>query len=290
MTILRTFYRFLLLDGVVKHDPTVTLQNPKKELILPRALTQEQVNALLKRAGHGEKHPLYRARNAAVLEVLYAAGLRVGELVRLKMSDINLNGRTVFVCNGKGEKDRICPLGLPAVRALREYFELRRAFLWKRKGQLSPLAFVAVKRFMLDVGQWEYTFRDNAETGRTQIFRPVQSEKAISRSTVARVLLDACVPLGFRATPHMLRHSCATHMLENGSDLRTIQEILGHADISTTQIYTHVSIGHSRKQLQEHHPRAGASFKDQRCVRPWSIDRPFQIVEKVGQILPQKQA
>lgn len=255
VSILRGFYRFLLLDRIIDRDPTLTLERPKQWKVLPRALSETQVEALLKQAGRVSSTPLLRARDRAIAEVLYASGLRRSELCKLKMSDFNLKERILIVCNGKGEKDRLCPLGRPAACAVREYFELRRAFMGRDKRGMSPFAFVAARKYDHTQDGWEVSSVDDQGNERTRVCYFVKSEKSIGKSVVGRVISDACRGLGFKATPHTLRHSCATHMLEHGADLRTIQEILGHSDISTTEVYTHVSRLHMRHQYQ-HHPRA----------------------------------
>ena len=242
VSMLRQLYRYLLLSKLISRDLTVTLDAPKQWKVLPRALAQDQVVQLLAAAGAGctQCKPILAARDSAVLEVLYATGVRVSELARLHVADVNLSARTVFVRSGKGDKDRIVPMGMRAVEAVREYLNLRKEHLDCRP--LSPFVFVSVY------------------------------ERPLTRATILHSVAEVGKLLGLHLTPHMLRHSCATHMLENGADLRTIQEILGHADLSTTEVYTHVSMKHLRNEYRLHRPRAAAPSTNPRGLkRPWMV-------------------
>jgi integrase/recombinase XerC len=175
-----------------------------------------------------EKHPA-GARDRAMLELLYGAGLRVSELCNLDLGDLTLTENTVRVRAGKGRKDRIVPIGSYALAALASYLELRPALRHPRSGLQDPVALFL-----------------NRRGGR------------ITVRSVARLVDRGCLEAGTRArvSPHALRHSCATHMLDGGADLRTIQEILGHASLQTTQRYTHVSIDHLLRVYDASHPHA----------------------------------
>ena len=275
LSVLRHFYKFLLLDRLVKHDPTLEIDSPKQWKVLPKSLAHSEIDAMLKAAGRRDvadyvstekdeadpkkdqgdaqqdrgnsqkdrRHDglekqnsrvasggrsgdrkLARAmaqRDQAMLEVLYAGGLRVSEVVNLKLEDLKLEMGHVLV-RGKGDKERLVPLGRAAQEGTREYLAEGRETLLK--GRVSAMLFV----------RWG--------GGRLTRQRVWQMVKAASAS-------------GRHASPHMLRHSCATHMVENGADLRTVQTILGHADISTSQIYTHVALDRLKTVYRKFHPR-----------------------------------
>lgn len=219
---LRAFYQFMLRENYISSDPTANLESPKLERKLPRVLTVKEVELLLQQP---DLHLPAGLRDRAMLEVLYATGIRVSELVNLRMEDVNLE-MGYLRCLGKGDKERIIPLGRMAVRAVRDYLlharprllaqpQERTLFLNHQGGKLTRQGFwKIVKRYA----------------------RAARIEKDI--------------------TPHTLRHSFATHLLENGADLRSVQEMLGHADISTTQIYTHVTKGGLKEVYARAHPRA----------------------------------
>ena len=164
-------------------------------------------------------------RNRAIFEVFYAGALRVSEVVNLRMEDIKLEMGYVLV-RGKGDKERIVPLGRAAAESLTVYLREARSVL--AGGKSSPLLFLS------------------------------QGGKGITRQRIWQMVANASPQAGRHASPHMLRHSCATHMVENGADLRTVQTLLGHADISTTQVYTHVALDRLKSVFQKHHPRAKA--------------------------------
>ena len=164
-------------------------------------------------------------RNHAMLEVFYAGALRVSEIVSLRMEDVKLEMGYVLV-RGKGDKERIVPLGRSAQQSLTDYLRDARPVL--AAGKTSPFLFIA------------------------------QGGKKITRQRVWQMVSATSAQTGRHASPHMLRHSCATHMVENGADLRTVQTLLGHADISTTQVYTHVALDRLKSVYQKHHPRAKA--------------------------------
>jgi integrase/recombinase XerD len=228
LSALRHLYRYLLLDKMVEHDPTLNIDSPKQWKVLPKALARDEMEAMLRRPGrvaNGREGEAIAARNRAILEVFYAAALRVSEIVGVKLEDLKLDLGYVLV-RGKGDKERIVPLGKGAQDALTQYLKDYRQIL--TKGKTSPLLFL----------------------GR-------RAEK-LTRQRIWQMVRAASADAGRHVSPHMLRHSCATHMVENGADLRTVQTILGHADISTTQVYTHLALDRLKNVYQKHHPRAKA--------------------------------
>lgn len=241
LSALRHLYRYLLLDKKIEIDPALNIESPKQWKVLPKALARDEMEATLaaplgrhSNSGGNTKLALALAhRDCAMLEVFYAGALRVSEIVNAKLEDLKLEAGYMLV-RGKGDKERVVPLGRSAQEALREYLKQGRPDLaaGKRSGAVStnnsPLLFIA---------------RGGRKLTRQRIWQMVRAASAGS---------------GRVASPHMLRHSCATHMVENGADLRTVQTILGHADISTTQIYTHLALDRLRTVYQKHHPRAKA--------------------------------
>ncbi|WCK55962.1 site-specific tyrosine recombinase XerD [Aneurinibacillus sp. Ricciae_BoGa-3] len=219
---IRAFYQFLLREKFIDHDPSVNLESPKIEKRLPQVLSVHEVELLL----NGPKLDVPAGkRDKAMLELLYATGIRVTELVSLEVTDINLSMGFVK-CMGKGSKERIIPLGRLAVENVRSYIERGRPYLIKRAGE-NALFLNHHGRRLSRQGFW----------------------KIIKKyALVARIDKEI--------TPHTLRHSFATHLLENGADLRSVQEMLGHADISTTQIYTHVTRSRLKEVYAKAHPRA----------------------------------
>ena len=218
---LRTFHKFLVREKITKDNPTDQVVSPKSLTTLPHTLAPLDVESLLS-SPKGESPLAWRDR--AMLEIIYATGLRVSELVSLKLSDLQMDVGylTAF---GKRSKQRIVPLGESAIAALQEYLQNGRPGLEKQKGS----HFLFLNRSgegLTRQGFWKIIKRRALEAG-------------ISQSI----------------TPHTMRHSFATHLLENGADLRSVQAMLGHADISTTQIYTHVTRERLRKMHAEHHPR-----------------------------------
>ena len=216
LSAVRSFYRHLVREEVIAADPTSNLPAARILRRLPAVLSVEEVAHLLAQPDAGTARGL---RDRAMLEVLYATGLRVSELVGLKRGDINLD-LGLLRCLGKGAKERIVPVGRPAVEAVRAYLAGRR--------DAAPALFLGNKG------------------------RP------ITRVAFWRIVRRYARQGGIRAaiSPHTLRHSFATHMLEGGADLRAIQELLGHSSITTTQIYTHVSLDHLREVYRAYHPRA----------------------------------
>lgn len=215
---LRTFFRWMCREGLIDRNPARTLLSPRPERRIPAHLEEAEVKALLDLPGEG----VIAVRGRALLELLYATGLRCAELVSLDTGDVDLHARMVRVV-GKGRKERVVPFGSPAGNALRAWLALR-AHLSTR----SDAIFV------------------NHNGGRL-------TDRSV-RLLVARRVRQ--VALAKRVSPHTLRHSFATHLLERGADLRAIQELLGHSSLSTTQRYTHVDMHHLLKIYRKTHPRA----------------------------------
>ncbi|GAA0364035.1 site-specific tyrosine recombinase XerD [Bacillus horti] len=219
---IRAFYQYLFRDQLIKHDPTVHLETPKIERRLPQVLSATEVEALLAAPEHA---PAFGQRDRAMLEILYATGMRVSELTSLNVEDVHLQMEFVK-CMGKGSKERIIPLGQIAVNAVETYMLSGRAQLLRSKKE-KALFLNHHGRRLTRQGFWK-------------IIKKYAKEANIKKEI----------------KPHTLRHSFATHLLENGADLRSVQEMLGHADISTTQIYTHVTKTRLKDVYSKTHPRA----------------------------------
>ncbi|WP_096270517.1 site-specific tyrosine recombinase XerD [Paucisalibacillus globulus] len=219
---IRQFHHFLLREEIVNHDATLHIETPKKERKLPDTLSVEEVDKLLNING---TTPL-DIRNKAMLELMYATGLRVSELVSLKTDDLHLTMGFVR-CFGKGSKERIVPLGDVAEKAVENYLQYSRQNLLKKNRDERVLFLNQHGRPMTRQGFWK-------------ILKKLTTNAHITKDI----------------TPHTLRHSFATHLLENGADLRAVQEMLGHSDISTTQIYTHVTKTRLKDMYKSFHPRA----------------------------------
>ena len=218
---LRSFFRFLVLSGYLKTDATTQLTTPSTWLALPKFLTVAEAEALLQ--APDEKKPR-GLRDRAMLEVLYGSGLRVSELATLKTAEINLEDG-FLVCRGKGGKERIVPLGRSSCRAIRRYLD-----------EVRPLV---------------------DPDGREELFLSRRG-RPFTRQGLWKLLRQHAAKAGLSAkiSPHVLRHSFATHLLERGADLRSVQLMLGHSQITTTQIYTHVSRERLRRVYDKFHPRA----------------------------------
>jgi len=223
---LRSFYKFLMRRGLISINPLSTIRTPKQEKRLPKCLDLEQIQKLLDTPGDGD---LLAARDKAMLEVLYSSGIRVSELVELEMGDLDLHEGVLRV-RGKGRKDRLTPIGSQAIKALQRYFELR-----VTEGRATPPL-----------------------TGRVFLNKHGGSLSTRSvRRKLDKYLSMAGLDPGI--SPHTLRHSFATHLLNNGADLRSVQELLGHQSISTTQVYTHLTTTRMKQVYDQAHPRANAS-------------------------------
>jgi integrase/recombinase XerD len=218
---IRGFYRFLVQEKILRKDPARLIDLPKSGLKLPHVLSRTEMELLLNAPDTDKPIGI---RDAAMLELLYAAGLRVSELVKLKIQDINLEAGFVRIF-GKGSKERIVPIGSHAREKINTYLKTARSQRLKQRS--SPYLFVArAGKPMTRQGFWKLLRRYALQAG-----------------------------LNKKITPHSLRHSFASHLLEGGADLRAVQIMLGHVDISTTQIYTHVTRDHLKKLHQKFHPR-----------------------------------
>lgn len=219
---IRQFYRFLNRQGIISKNPLVSIQNPKTWKTLPTILSYSQIEALLIQPD--VKTPL-GIRDKAMLELLYATGLRVSELINLKLTNLRLQPG-YLICMGKGEKERAVPIGKSALAELQNYLVIGRAQLLKSK----EISIIFVNRY----------------------------GSKLTRQGVWKILKGYCLRAGIKenVSPHILRHTFATHLLENGANLRVVQTLLGHADISTTQIYTHLALDKIKKMYKQYHPRA----------------------------------
>ena len=223
---LRGIYKFAMMEGMVTTDPTENLESPKIRSSLPTYLRVEEIDKLLEAPNLATPIGL---RDRAMLEVLYSTGLRVSELLNLRISDIDMRVGCVR-CIGKGDKERLVPIGRKAIEAVEQYL-----------AQARP-------KFA----------RPSSPPPHNQVLFLTRNGRRLSRVGIWKILHDYGVRLGLRGrlTPHKLRHSFATHLLERGADLRSVQLMLGHADISTTQIYTHVVEERLKQIYKAHHPRA----------------------------------
>jgi len=219
---IKSFYQYLVRERYLENDPAANLESPKLEKKLPKVLTILEVEELLKQPSGLLPAGL---RDKAMLELLYATGIRVSELISLNISDVNLE-MGYIKCYGKGAKERIIPLGSIAVKCVQDYLAKGRSKLIRTYEEASLFVNHHGNRLTRQ-GFWK-------------IIKKYAHEAAINKEI----------------TPHTLRHSFATHLLENGADLRSVQEMLGHADISTTQIYTHVTNNHLKEVYDKAHPRA----------------------------------
>jgi len=223
---LRQFYLFLLQENVRGDDPTSRLDAPKRARALPKTLSVEEIERLIAAAEN--------ARDKAIIELLYGAGLRVSELVSLPLRTAPRPGQEHMIIEGKGGKERLVALGRPALAALEAHLAERAGLLPKKEAQREKAA------------RWLFP-SSSAADGK------------LTRRRVAQILEAAAVKTGIspaRVSPHVLRHAFATHLVEGGADLRTVQTLLGHADIATTQIYTHVAEGRLKTLVETAHPLA----------------------------------
>jgi integrase/recombinase XerD len=222
ITTLRNFHKFLLEQNAIENDPTEFLASPKQWATIPKFLNAGEIAQLLEAPSANDPAGL---RDRAMLQLLYASGLRVSELCGVQLSDVERNLGVIRV-TGKGNKQRLVPVGFSALQAIEAYLENGRPLILKRRP--SKYLFVTARGGKLTrQGFWKLLGNHGIKAG------------------ISRTL-----------TPHVIRHSFATHLLEGGADLRSVQTMLGHADISTTQIYTHVVRGRLRETIDKHHPRA----------------------------------
>jgi len=221
--------KYLLIEKVISEDPTENLQSPKKWERLPKALSIDQMKEILSTSstprGQGKKsiHGALFFRNSTMMELLYSSGLRVSELVRLKLADISLEGGFVRIV-GKGSKERVVPVNRRTLERVKKYLQVCRPLLLKKR--TSEYLFVTGR---------------GAPMTRQRFWQTIKAHGKL---------------LGIELSPHMVRHSFATHLLEGGADLRSLQKMLGHSDISTTQIYTKVTMDRIKKVYLDYHPRA----------------------------------
>jgi integrase/recombinase XerD len=221
LTTLRNFYQFLLREGRISTDPTEHMRSPKQWQTIPKYLNLREIEQLISAADQSKPTGL---RDRAMIELLYATGLRVSELCQLNLGDLNLE-LGIIRATGKGRKQRMVPVGKSAIAAVKAYLASGRPKLMK--GRVSRFLFVTARGASLTrQGFWKLLAGYGKRAG---IFHHL--------------------------SPHVIRHSFATHLLEGGADLRSVQTMLGHADISTTQIYTHVARSRLRKTVDDHHPR-----------------------------------
>lgn len=219
----RGFYKFLLLDGHIKKHPAEDLDTPKKGFYLPKFMTEDEVERLLSQPDVSQEIGL---RDRAILEMMYASGLRVSEAANLKIDDVDIDAG-ILTCKGKGNKQRKVPLGNSAIEWLKSHLARRK----KREHIEFRNLFV------------------------TSLGKP------INRQIIFNFIKEYAEKAELEdVSPHTLRHSFATHLLQNGADSRSVQAMLGHADISTTQIYTHITDNHLRKTYEKFHPRAKSKF------------------------------
>lgn len=225
LSALRHFYKYLLLQREIERDPTINIETPRQWKVLPKALSRAETESLVEAPAKRPEHEnaALAVRDRAILELLYAAGLRASEVIGIGIEDLKLEQGYVLV-RGKGDRERIAPLGRAASDAISDYLSHGRPLLAGER--------VSAKLFIS------------------------RGAKPISRQRVWQLVEQASRAAGRHASPHMLRHSCATHMVENGADLRTVQTILGHADISTTQVYTHLALDRLKTVFRNCHPRA----------------------------------
>jgi integrase/recombinase XerD len=248
LSALRHLYRYLLLDKRIDHDPTLNIESPRQWKVLPKSLARDEVESTLAapvaRASNREQKgsAALAVRDRAMLELLYAGALRVSEMVNATLEDLKLESGYMLV-RGKGDKERIVPLGKPAQDALSEYLEHGRPVLAGMR-----VAKPAKNATRVSI----------VSTKNSPLLFIARGGRKLTRQRVWQMVGEASAASGRHASPHMLRHSCATHMVENGADLRTVQTILGHSDISTTQVYTHLALDRLRSVYQKHHPRAKA--------------------------------
>jgi integrase/recombinase XerD len=246
LSALRHLYRYLLLDKKIEHDPTLNIESPRQWKVLPKALARDEMEATLaapltlysSAARNRKDSAALAVRDGAMLEVFYAGALRVSEIISAKLEDLKLEAGYMLV-RGKGDKERVVPLGKSAQDALTVYLSQSRPALVAGKASGAPAVVAASAR-------------------NSPLLFIAGGGRKLTRQRVWQIVRAASAVSGRAASPHMLRHSCATHMVENGADLRTVQTILGHADISTTQVYTHLALDRLRTVYRQHHPRAKA--------------------------------
>jgi len=224
----KQFYKYLCMEKIIEKDPTSELEVPKRKRPLPKYLTENEVISLLDAPNINTVEGM---RDKAMLELLYATGMRVSELVNLKTDDINLNDKYI-ICYGKGKKERVIPFGEIALKAIQQYIIYSRPYLIKSNNTVN---YIFVNRYGQKMSRQAFW----------KIIKKYGRKCNISK----------------KLSPHVLRHSFATHLLEHGADLRSVQAMLGHADISTTEIYTHLSRSKIQELYHKYHPHASIKKK-----------------------------
>ena len=218
---LKSFFNYLVFEGLIKDSPISNIEAPKLERKLPEVLTEDEINQLIKSV---DLNHVFGQRNKTIIEVLYGTGIRVSELVNLQLSNIFFK-ESILKVNGKGDKERFVPLGKIASTEIKTYINIR-------------------DRMKIDSKNTDILFIN-------------RYGRKLTRSMIFKIITDASRSIGLekKISPHTLRHSFATHLLKNGADLRTIQLILGHESITTTEIYTHLDTFHLEEVLKKYHPR-----------------------------------
>lgn len=234
LSAMRQYYRYLISENMRQDDPTSTIESPKQGRTLPKTLSEEEVSLLIKTAGIGGGSDSIRL--VCLLEMLYATGLRVSELVGLPMAAVGENTEFLMI-EGKGGRERMIPLSEPAQKAITTYLAIRPQFIGSENKELQDKSFFPSK---------------TSESGHLTRQRFAQLLKDLAR--------DAKITEG-RVSPHILRHAFATHLLSRGADLRSVQKMLGHADIATTQIYTHIVSAGLKDTVEENHPMSKEGSK-----------------------------
>ena len=234
LSAMRQYYRYLVSEDVRGDDPTTTIESPKQGRTLPKTLSEDEVAQLIKTAGEGGGADSVRL--VCLLEMLYATGLRVSELVGLPMAAIGENTEFLMI-EGKGGRERMIPLSEPAQKAITNYLAVRETFIGIENKEAQDKSFFPSK---------------TSESGHLTRQRFAQLLKDLAR--------DAEIEDG-RVSPHILRHAFATHLLSRGADLRSVQKMLGHADIATTQIYTHIMNDDLKEAVEENHPMSKTGDK-----------------------------
>lgn len=218
---LKSFFNYLVFEGLIKDSPISNIEAPKLERKLPEVLTEDEINQLIKSV---DLNHVFGQRNKTIIEVLYGTGIRVSELVNLQLSNIFFK-ESILKVNGKGDKERFVPLGKIASTEIKTYINIR-------------------DRMKIDSKNTDILFIN-------------RYGRKLTRSMIFKIITDTSKSIGLekKISPHTLRHSFATHLLKNGADLRTIQLILGHESITTTEIYTHLDTFHLEEVLKKYHPR-----------------------------------
>ena len=219
---IKEFYRFLYADGLIKHNPAKDIESPKKHQNIPKVLTIRQIEDIINALK--SDNCLKSIRLLALIEIMYSTGIRVEELMSISLNAINYENQSIFI-KGKGGKERVVPFGINALKAIKKYIGIRELFIKNKKNSsfmfpsIGKQGYLTARRF-------------------SQLLKEVSIKAELSHLSIS---------------PHILRHSFATHMLSGGADLRVLQEILGHADISTVQIYTHI-VDDKKKMALSFHP------------------------------------